>query len=206
MYIQWNPSPIHFFWELRTRICQFCFTKNPKHVMMASIFFDDQIRFGSWSGKALHPSSALRPALRFFSHSRLSLIPTAIGEWPLELGICRGCFWCILCFMFHASRFASQIWSSEKHTIRFRVSEHTKSLILTAKGLFSTEVCFRFPAAEGNNTSATALLLSKPPGSVLSARQCLFVHTLVFCSSYLWLKKGRKLKSPPQMTFPKPNL
>lgn len=129
------------------------------HPFFSMIRFDSDVS----TCKALHPSSVLRPALRFFSHSAYSVwYPLLLGNGRLnsesELAPVEHCIRCILCFMFHASRFASEIWSSEKHTIRFRFSEHTKSLILTEKGLFLTEVCFRFFAAEGNNTSASALL------------------------------------------------
>lgn len=61
----------------------------------------------------------------------------------------------VSCFMLRVSRHKSE--AVRNTSLRFRFSEHTRSLILTEKGLFLTEVCFRFFAAEGNNTSASAL-------------------------------------------------
>ncbi len=132
IYIQWIPSPIIFLRAPNSN-CQFVLLKNSKECHDGSHFLD-QIRFGSslkLPRLCIHhlPYGLL---FDFLATCRLSLIPNAIGEWstwtrhpnlPGRKIVSGG----ILLGLFHVSRFASQIWSSEKNT---------KSLILNEKVIF----------------------------------------------------------------------
>lgn len=113
------PQAPSFFWQLRKLLLSVLFYEKSKAC-------HDGIHFFRWSD-SIRKFKAARLCIHHLPYGLLfDFLATLDSVWyPLLLGNGRlnsefapveNCFRCILCFMFHASRFASQMWSIEKHT------------------------------------------------------------------------------------------